>query len=885
MKIVKPMSLCALHKPYRHGGRNYFVVAALGFFKLGADNPRLLSENLEWPRVLKALPAGQALDEAMPKERAEVLVLGSAHSPGGRTCTELRVRVCVAGIDKTLLVTGEREWRAHFGRRRAVGKPTPFSVMPLTYERAFGGPGHAGNPLGCGYAPPLAAILSGPTRGCLPNIALPDQPPARSWRRSAPAGFGPLQSGWAPRKHRYGTYDKHWLQHDAPGFARDLDRGVFNLAPPDQQRTQFFSGGEPYCLQNLHPQQPVIAGVLPRLQARAFIQKVGQDPSMATEVTMRMDTVWFLPELELGVLVFHGETAIDDSDALDVAALMVAYEAPDAPKSPAHYRSALALRLDPATAAMHVFNESQLSAERPPEELARRAAAQEQALAIDLALRQQKLDEMDADFWAGQGGPPTGHSAPRAEPHAPGALTGAMIADGEFDLVATMEQARAQAEAAQCQADAAMADLRQRQAALPPADSPSDEQVLADAIERAAIPAYDLLPAAETGVDPRSASALAALETAREGGHAPELADPARYIQARGAIMQAGVLRRQARQAAATPAVPGPALGAQSARQFGVLIRQWHASGICLAGRDLAGANLAGTDFSGGDLREVMLECADLSGASFVGANLQGAVLAGACLDGADFSGALLAGANLSASAGSAIRLRGADLRRALAMSANWPGADLSGATLDGLMAPGLAIPMAVLDDIKAAGAMLAGARAGGSSWQRATLDQVILLNASLEDSDWRAARLTRTVVIGADMRSSRWDGARWQGLQATGSASWRHASLQGVRADKCGLHGASFASADLRGAHFLRCDFGRCDMHNARLDDGVFSYSLFMQTTMRCASARRADFFQAMCRKTDFCGADLLGASFAQCELSEAAGVDSPLELARKAA
>jgi hypothetical protein len=70
MKIVKPLTLGVLQQPYRYRGAHRLAVAALGFFALGRDDERLLTENLQWPKVLKQIPAGQALDHILPKAHA-----------------------------------------------------------------------------------------------------------------------------------------------------------------------------------------------------------------------------------------------------------------------------------------------------------------------------------------------------------------------------------------------------------------------------------------------------------------------------------------------------------------------------------------------------------------------------------------------------------------------------------------------------------------------------------------------------------------------------------------------------------------------------------------------------------------------------------------------
>ncbi|MFS8071396.1 MAG: DUF2169 domain-containing protein, partial [Byssovorax sp.] len=76
--------------------------------------------------------------------KADVLFVGQAYSPGGAPSPRSMVRLAVvrngwALIDKTLTVVGDRA--------AAELEPTPFQQMPVVYERAFGGLGHAENPL------------------------------------------------------------------------------------------------------------------------------------------------------------------------------------------------------------------------------------------------------------------------------------------------------------------------------------------------------------------------------------------------------------------------------------------------------------------------------------------------------------------------------------------------------------------------------------------------------------------------------------------------------------------------------------------------------------------------------------------------------------------
>lgn len=872
MKIIKPLTLGLLHKPYRYKGSNHFVIAALGFFKLGEKNERYLTENLQWPNIVKALPAGCPLDEVMPKTRGEVLLAGKAFAPQGKPVAEMNVRLCAAGIDKTLRAIGEREWMYGLIPWHRISEPQPFTEMPLTYERAFGGPAHPANLIGCGHTgKPLTAFMAN-NHGPMPNIEYPHTPVKSHSKRYEPAGFGAIDMRWTPRKDKHGTFDKRWLKRDAPGLAENVDWSLFNRAPEDQWLSGHFVGGECYRLEGMHPAKPVIEGVLPQTKARAFVLREGATPDAAEEVALQLDTVWFFPEHEVGVCIYHGQTDIADNDALDIATVMIGYEHPDAPKTLDHYREVLALRLDPETAALHAFHESQLAPERSAEESARRAARHRQKEAAALAKQQAVLDEMTADFWAQSGmQQPPDYVPPKAQTLPLEAIDEQDIAEGDFDLSETIQRAKALAEDVKKQGEDKLAELRARQAELPSPPLPDMAAQKTAAFERAGAVAYDLLPPEmqNGAADPQLAEWMGALDQAEQSG---QPVDPAKCEEARQALQQIPALRRQARHAAPEPTAPAQPLVPEVASWIGEEIRQWAAGGACLAGRDLAGANLRGIDFSGADLREVMLEQADLSGAIFAGANLQGAVLTGATLDGADFSGADLSNANLCKSKGKGICFANANLAHARSIEAVWPQANLGGAVLNGWIALNIDLCGANLDGARLHQAVLMEARADDSSWKGTDIDKTVLLKANLKRADFSGASLNKAVLMDAALNASTWHAARLTGIYGGGKADWSEAMLTAVIANGCGWHGASFVGADLRDGQFLRCDFGRCDFSGASLENGLFSRSLFMQATLRQAFAQGADFFQALCRKADFSGADLRGANLVQVEFTGAA-------------
>ncbi|MFL6655115.1 MAG: DUF2169 domain-containing protein [Sulfurifustis sp.] len=855
MKIIKPLTLGCLQKPYRYRGRNYYVVTALGFFRLGENVERFLTEQSQWPVALKALPAGEPIDFAMPKAHGEMLLAGSAYALGSEPVTRMIVRASVGTIDKCVTVVGDREWMYGIVPFYRVTDPSPFRVMPLGYERAYGGPNHPANPRGVGYTGRRLAAFFGENHGRMPNLEYPHEPVRSHRKHYPPAGFGPLDIGSPVRQAKAGTYDQVWLDRDAPGLPEDVQWSLYNAAPDDQQIDGYFGGGEPYRLEGLHPSKRVIEGRLPRMRVRALVQRRGRAPSAAEELTMVFDTVWFFPDQELGVAVYRGQTTIEDSDALDVEAVLLAYEnLADSPRSPAHYHEALRLRTDRATAVLHLANEAPLVPELRAAERAAAAERHAKVQADELARRQAMLDEATAEFWTGGGmSQPANYAPPIASPPPLPVVTRESIANGEVDLMEIVAKADALAEEARRQGETRRAAAERAQADVAHVTPAAAEQIR-EVEARAAVPAHDLIG----GAAPPSPFGIPS-DVGAEQAH---------VLQA--AISQLPALKRQTRRAAPQPIAPSVPLLPETKLHLGRKVREWHAAGQTLAGRDLAGAHLSRADFAGADLREVMFEEADLSGASFRGANLRGAVFTGARLVGADFTDADLADANFSQSRAANATFRDARLAGALAMKADWSGADFNGAALTGVIGNDVMLSGAILERVDLAHAVLVGAVANDARFIGARLYRTMLVGAQLERADFTEAALERAVLLNVRAQHSRWRSARMTRVQTGGSATFANADLRDVTARQCGWRGADLSGADLSGARFVLCDFGHCRFEGARLRGALLWRSILMLATFVDCDAEDADFFQTMARKADFRGARLRGTNRVQADFSE---------------
>lgn len=191
-------------------------------------------------------------DMVPAKTTTDILVTGHAYAPYQEPVTRMDAGFVVGGVRKVMRIIGDRRWGA-------VGpsSPEPFTMMPLLYERAFGGidlrspepdrDWDARNPVGRGFA-----ISRHNARDLLlPNIESPDQP-ITSWRdRPDPVGCGPLACHWQPRASLAGTYDESWEKNRKPLSPEDLSDLYYQCAPTDQRPPGFLRGGEPVELHHL----------------------------------------------------------------------------------------------------------------------------------------------------------------------------------------------------------------------------------------------------------------------------------------------------------------------------------------------------------------------------------------------------------------------------------------------------------------------------------------------------------------------------------------------------------------------------------------------------------------------------------------------------------
>ncbi|NLG64935.1 MAG: DUF2169 domain-containing protein, partial [Actinobacteria bacterium] len=259
--------------------------------------------------------------------RADVLCVGDCHA-GREPVAHTTVRLSVGAWSKALRVTGDRTWGV-----TGASVPEPFRSIPIGYERAFGGPGFAANPVGRGLSE--SASATGKRAVWLPNVELIDPPVAGPGSRVAPAGFGPLRPSWSPRAEKVGSHGADWLEQRWPWQPEDYDFGHLNSAPEDMQ-LPFLRGDEEVTLSRLHPEHEELRTALPGLRVRCFLGgdgAPGQTP-LLRELHLMLDTVWIDAAAVVLVLVWRGVADVADADADEVKYLYVSEEPVAAPPLP-----------------------------------------------------------------------------------------------------------------------------------------------------------------------------------------------------------------------------------------------------------------------------------------------------------------------------------------------------------------------------------------------------------------------------------------------------------------------------------------------------------------------------------------------------------------------
>jgi hypothetical protein len=279
------------------------------------------------------------------KPRADVVLVGRAHAPGGRPVAQLMAGFKVGPLLWTVAVFGDRRWEWRGLGEPVISGPEPFASMELTYERAFGGI----DPSGGMYCPENlvgTGFIGKKTRERVHGLALPNlEDPGnliRSWdSRPVPIGCGFYGRGWRPRLAYAGTYDEGYRRERSPAPPADFAYEFFNGAHPALQVDGYLRGDEEVRLVNLCPGDGDLGlrlpGVVPTITVARWAtpaeewlsEHLGADgtlpPPPLVEETVRpvLDTLIFVPDEGIFCEVFRGSCGLSTVDSLEVARITI----------------------------------------------------------------------------------------------------------------------------------------------------------------------------------------------------------------------------------------------------------------------------------------------------------------------------------------------------------------------------------------------------------------------------------------------------------------------------------------------------------------------------------------------------------------------------------
>lgn len=295
------------------------------------------------------------------KPKCDVIVIGSAYSPGGKPVSRFEAGIRISGavtLDKRLTITGARFWEKSTSGW-TLSEPEPITSLPVQYEYAYGGEcrinqddpaaqqidarfhltadqrkGHPDgpekapvahtacelNPVGLGYTESWHTEALKLERIPAPQIESPDDPTLEFYKRYAPQGLGAITKSWEPRLRLAGTYDEKWLEKKWPILPNNFIFAYWNGAHPDMQVPNI-KGDEIFELINLSP-QGTLKFQLPELLV--FMMADYEDGEEEL-IPVWLDTVVIEPDTMKASLVWRAVIPVN-SELLSLEARMILKE-------------------------------------------------------------------------------------------------------------------------------------------------------------------------------------------------------------------------------------------------------------------------------------------------------------------------------------------------------------------------------------------------------------------------------------------------------------------------------------------------------------------------------------------------------------------------------
>ena len=292
-------------------GTHLWIVAVKAAFALEPSGELQLADEQPPPVLAPEYhgePGASSLrcdsDLLAAKPCTDVVADACAHVPGSRKAERVQVSLRVGELLKTLVVYGNRVYyKGGLSGALTATAPEPFTTRPIRYEWAYGGADlldrdprkhrmDARNPIGVGFATDPSHLVHKPA----PAIEYPSGDLAKV----GPAGFGPIDAAWSPRRDLAGTYDANWEKTKKPLLADDYQELYASCAPADQRAAAHLRGGERVELVNMTP-----SGILRFELPKIYLTFTTHFGNKREEHRSRMTAVILAPEVMRVSLVWQ----------------------------------------------------------------------------------------------------------------------------------------------------------------------------------------------------------------------------------------------------------------------------------------------------------------------------------------------------------------------------------------------------------------------------------------------------------------------------------------------------------------------------------------------------------------------------------------------------
>lgn len=371
MQIYKSINTTLSSNLFKYNKKNFKTFSAIWPFELSTSVNVL--EQKFWSICSQYFEEYKFFDESMVKSTTEYLVFGDAFSPL-KSVDNFFVKVELADYKKQLIVSTDRYWNEIGGISKVESIPI-CNEHKMSYDFSIGGELHQYNKLGRGLSSSQDKLI------LLPNIESSAHQITRqdihvNSPQYIPQGLGPISPEWPQRYNLLGTFDDDYMQNHAMGLAVDINWDYFYTSPKDQRHDRYLKGYEPFSITNMHETMAEIKGNLPSVIGRCFIEqeidlnvleqaeldqyketeKLDDKLKMFKEVQLNLDSVYFFPNENIGVVVHRGSVEVSHPQAKDIKKVLIAHQGlKETPKTKAYYQEQMRLRSDPDEGFKHMM--------------------------------------------------------------------------------------------------------------------------------------------------------------------------------------------------------------------------------------------------------------------------------------------------------------------------------------------------------------------------------------------------------------------------------------------------------------------------------------------------------------------------------------------------